>query len=55
MPGSLGSAGSGPLTWMLSNATLIEWIGSNGYNANQEHNNENENQADDAAQTANVT
>src|ERR1039458_3082955 len=26
MPGWLGSAGSGPLTWMLSNATLIAWI-----------------------------
>jgi hypothetical protein len=26
MPGWLGSAGSGPLTWMLSNATSIAWI-----------------------------
>src|SRR5208337_2996689 len=28
MPGWLSSAGSGPLTWMLSNATLIAWIGT---------------------------
>ena len=26
MPGWLRSAGSGPLTWMLSNATSTAWI-----------------------------
>jgi hypothetical protein len=26
MPGWLSSGGSGPLTWMLSNDTLIAWI-----------------------------
>ena len=26
MPGWLSSAGSGPLTWMLSNATSTAWI-----------------------------
>ena len=26
MAGLLSSAGSGPLTWMLSNATSIVWI-----------------------------
>ena len=29
MPGWLRSAGSGPLTWMLSNATSTAWIRSN--------------------------
>ena len=28
MPGWLSSAGSGPLTWMLSNATSTAWIAS---------------------------
>ena len=28
MPGWLSSAGSGPLTWMLSNATSTAWIES---------------------------
>src|SRR5215470_1422251 len=42
MPGWLDSAGSGPLTWMLSNATSTAWI-----NRQQGK--------DDAAQTANVT
>src|SRR5438552_3728170 len=26
MPGSLRSVGSGPLTWMLSNATSTAWV-----------------------------
>ena len=29
MPGWLSSAASGPLTWMLSNATSTAWIRSN--------------------------
>src|SRR5215471_4020098 len=43
----LREAGSGPLTWMLSNATSTTWI-----NRHQRKGRQGE---DDAAQTANVT
>src|SRR5437762_1256042 len=46
MPGWLSSAGSGPLTWMLSNATSIAWI--------SQHQRKGRQGEDDAAQTANV-
>src|SRR6266478_3799978 len=36
MPGWLGSAGSGPLTWMLSNATSIAWISQHQRKGRQE-------------------
>ena len=48
MPGWLRSAGSGPLTWMLSNATSTAWI-----NPHQRKGRQGEDDA--AAQTANVT
>src|ERR1700757_1369622 len=47
MPGWLRSVGSGPLTWMLSNATSTAWISQHQRKGRQEE--------DDAAQTANVT
>src|SRR6266496_1229718 len=47
MPGWLRSAGSGPLTWMLSNATSTAWI--------SQHQRKGRQGDDDAAQTANVT
>src|SRR5436309_9029109 len=48
MPGWLRSAGSGPLTWMLSNAISTAWI--------SQHQRKRRGQGeDDAAQTANVT
>src|SRR5262245_41344173 len=47
MPGSLHSAGSGPLTWMLSNATSTAWLNQQQRNRRQRQNG--------AAQTANVT
>src|SRR6266487_5963762 len=47
MPGWLRSVGSGPLTWMLSNATSTTWI-----NQHQRTGRQGE---EDAAQTANVT
>src|ERR1035441_3220621 len=47
MPGWLRSVGSGPSTWMLSNATSTAWI-----NPHQRKGRQGE---DDAAQTANVT
>src|SRR6266704_2578351 len=46
MPGSLPSAGSGPLTWMLSNATSTARI--------NQHQRKGRQGEDDAAQTANV-
>src|SRR5580704_19349299 len=46
MTGWLGSAGSGPLTWMLSNATSTAWI-----SPRQRKGRHGE---DDAAQTANL-
>src|ERR1700677_4312056 len=50
MPGWLPSAGSGPLTWMLSSATLTAWIAW----INQ-HQRKGRREGNDAAQTANVT
>src|SRR6266478_6609759 len=47
MPGWLRSVGSGPLTWMLSNATSTAWI--------NQHQRKGRQGEDDAAQTANVT
>src|SRR6266853_92541 len=47
MPGWLRSAGSGPLTWMLSNATSTAWI--------SQHQRKGRQGEDDAAQTANET
>src|SRR5205823_4452755 len=47
MPGWLRSAGSGPLTWMLSNATSTTWI--------NQHQRKGRQGEGDAAQTANVT
>src|ERR1700736_2978639 len=47
MPGWLRSAGSGPLTWMVSNATSTTWINP--------HQRKGRQGAEDAAQTANVT
>src|ERR1041384_7054270 len=47
MPGWPRSAGSGPLTWMLSNATSTGWI--------SQHQRKGREGEDDAAQTANVT
>src|SRR5438046_9874559 len=47
MPGWLRSAGSGPLTWMLSNATSTGWI--------SQHQRKGREGEDDAAQTAVVT
>src|SRR5437899_135649 len=47
MPGWLGSVGSGPITWMLSNATSTAWINQQERKGRQAE--------DDAAQTANVT
>src|SRR6266853_3832707 len=47
MPGWLSSVGSGPLTWMLSNATSTAWINQHQRKGRQREN--------DAAQTANVT
>src|SRR5216684_4584725 len=47
MPGWLRSAGSGPLTWMLSNATSTAWI--------NQHQRKGRQGEDDAAQPANVT
>src|ERR1700689_88246 len=47
MPGWLRSAGSGQLTWMLSNATSTTWIRQDQRKGRQGE--------DDAAQTANVT
>src|SRR6202795_449529 len=46
MPGWLSSVGSGPLTWMLSNATSTAWI--------NQHNEREDKGEDGAAQTANV-
>src|SRR6266481_1741384 len=45
MPGWISSAGSGPLTWMLWNATSTEWTRPRKKRQGE----------DDAAQTANVT
>ena len=36
MPGWLSSAGSGPLTWMLSNATSTAWIEINHTNEKED-------------------
>src|SRR5436309_6662801 len=47
MPGWLRSAGSGPLTWMPSNATSTAWI--------NQHQRKGRPGEDDAAPTANVT
>src|ERR1700730_1969857 len=47
MPGWLNSAGSGPLTWRLSNATSTAWSGQQQQKGRQGE--------DDAAQTANET
>src|SRR6184192_339797 len=47
MPGWLRSVGSGPLTWMLSNATSTTWI--------NQHQRKGRQGEDDAAQTADVT
>src|SRR6266849_7226756 len=47
MPGWLSSVGSGPLTWMLSNATSTAWI--------NQHQRKGRQGEDDAAQTANAT
>src|SRR5215470_3947033 len=47
MPGWLRSAGSGPLTWMLSNTTSTVWI--------NQHRRKGTQGEDDAVQTANVT
>src|SRR6266436_3433813 len=47
MPGWLRSAGSGPLAWMLSNATSTAWINQHQRKGRQREN--------DAAQTANDT
>src|SRR5450755_666491 len=47
MPGWLRSAGSGPLTWMLSNATSTAW--------NSQHQRKGRQGEHDAAQNANVT
>src|ERR1700732_3955257 len=47
MPGWLRSVGSGPLTWMLSNATSTAWINQHQLKGRQREN--------DAAQTANDT
>src|SRR5215831_11330017 len=47
MPGWRRSAGSGPLTWMLSNATSTAWISQRQRKEPQKE--------DDPAQTANVT
>src|SRR6267154_4948048 len=47
MPGWLRSAGFGPLTWMLSNATSTAWI--------NQHQRKGRQGEDNAAQTANVT
>src|ERR1700688_881594 len=47
MTGWLGSAGSGPITWMLSNATSTAWI--------SQHQRKGRQGEDDGAQTANVT
>src|SRR5713226_9024180 len=47
MPGWLGSVGSGPITWMLSNATSTEW--------NAHHQQKTRQGKYDAAQTANMT
>src|SRR5712664_215247 len=47
MPGWSSSAGSGPITWMLSNATSTGWI--------SQHQRKGKEGEDDAAQTANVT
>src|ERR1035441_7409415 len=46
MPGWLRSAGSGPLTWMLSNATSTAWIDRHQRTGRQGE--------DDAGQTANA-
>src|SRR5437588_3538680 len=48
MPGWLSSAGSGPLTWMLSNATSTAWVKIN------QRQRKGRQGKDDAAQTANV-
>src|SRR6266446_10533755 len=47
MPGWLRSAGSGPLTWMLSNAISTAWI--------SQHQRKGRQGEDGAARTANVT
>src|ERR1700674_2189224 len=47
MHGWINSAGSGPLTWMLWNATSTAWI--------NQHQRKGRQGEDDAAQTANVT
>src|SRR5438445_10006169 len=47
MPGSIGSEGSGPIMWMLSNATSTAWI--------NQHRRKRRQRKDYAAQTANVT
>jgi hypothetical protein len=54
MPGWLSSAGSGPLTWMLSNATSTAWINQHQRKVRQ-HQRKGRQGEDDAAQTANVT
>src|ERR1700675_4533115 len=51
MPGWLGSAASGPLTWMLSNATSTAWIRQ--YHQSQ-HQGKERHRKEAAAQTANV-
>ena len=47
MPGWLSSAGSGPLTWMLSNGISTAWMSQQQRKGRQGE--------DNAAQTANVT
>src|SRR5229473_3595112 len=51
-PGWLRSVGSGPLTWMLSNATSTGW---NVHHQRGQHQRKERQGEDDAAQTANVT
>src|SRR5205814_2172801 len=50
MLGCLSSAGSGPLTWMLSYATLIEWT----VNSMDQQHPRKENKEEDAAENAKV-
>ena len=42
MPGWLSSVGSGLFTWMLSNATLIAWIGNSKDHQHQPNKNKRE-------------
>ena len=57
MPGWISSAGSGPLTWMLSNATLIGWIRTAWINVRmvQQHQRKGRLRRRQRGQTANAT